>query len=264
MNKGFVLRFSPDGLRRFAEGTKRATVLRATQAARLRVGQLVTATVAGAGLDRVRLPLRIEQLHELPNLGALPAAARRVGVRLADFTTLPDWPSYQRAASRGVPGAAALVVLAPAGPVAGTIPDKPIRQRATPDSIHGRSWHRVTGAVTVHPADQVHDGDRDELRTRLAAAIRAGHPDRDDVRVLAPVTDALLRSGRCGPAHLGRPHRRRLARQLEPALVWLAQHGLLTGDGPDRTWSRDLLAGLRINHDDRPPTPNNTTERHSR
>lgn len=252
VNKGFVLRFSPDGLRRFAEGTKRATVLRATQAARLRVGQQVTAVVAGAD---ARLPLRVEQLHALPNLGALPAAARDAGLGLADFTALPDWGSYQLAASRGVPGAAALVVLSPAGPVTGTIPDKPVRPRATPDSVHGRLWHRVTNTLLIHPADQVHDGDRAELRTRIAAAVRAHQPGRDEVRLLAPVTEALLHSGRCGPAHLGKPRRRRLARQLEPALAWLAEHGLLVGHGPDQTWSRDLLAGLRINQDDRPPAP---------
>jgi hypothetical protein len=248
VNKGFVLRFSPDGLRRLAEGTKRATVLRATQATRLRVGQQLTAVTAGAD---ARLPLRIEQMHALPNLGALPAAARDAGLGLGDFTALPDWASYQRAASRAVPGAAALVVLTPAGPVTGTIPDKPVRPRATPDSVHGRLWHRVTDTVAIHPADQVHDGDHAELRTRIAATIRAQQPDRDEVRLLAPVTDALLHSGRCGPAHLGKPSRRRLARQLEPALAWLTEHGLLAGHGPDQTWSRDLLTGLRINQEDR-------------
>lgn len=250
MKKCFVLRFGPDGLRRIADGTKRATVLRASQAARIRVGEQVTATTQGAD---VRLPLRVEQLLPLPHLGALPAAARSAGLDLADFTTGPDWAGYQRAAARGAPGPAALVVLAPDGPVLGTIPDKPLR-RKTPDSVHGKPWHRVTETLGIHPADQVHDGDRAELRKRLAAAIRAHRPSRDDVRVLAPVTDALLRCGRCGPAHLGKPHRRRLGRQLDAALDWLADRGLLTGHGPDRTWSRDLLAGLRLNQDDRQST----------
>lgn len=249
VRRGFVLRFSPDGLRRLAEGTKRATVLRATQAARLCVGQEITAMVSG--VDDVRLPLRVEQLHPLPNLGALPEAARRAGLALADFTTLPDWRSYQRTAARGNAGAAALLVLAPAGPVAGTIPDKPVRRRASPDSVHGRAWHRVDANADIHPADQVHHADRDELRTRIAAAVRAGRPGRDEIRALAPVTDALLRSGRCGPARLGKPHRRRLVGQLEPALAWLAVHGLLTGEGTDRTWNRDLLTGLRLNQEDR-------------
>ncbi|RSN05988.1 hypothetical protein DMC63_37915 [Streptomyces sp. WAC 05977] len=252
MNKGFVLRFSPDGLRRLADGTKRATVLRATQAAQLRVGQQITAVVAGAD---VRLPLQVEQLHLLPNLGALPAAARDAGLDLADFTGLPDWASYQRAASRGVPGAAALVVITPAGAVHGTIPAKPVRRRATPDSVQGRPWHRVTDTLPIHPADQIHDGDHAELRARITAMIQAQQPDHDERRLLEPVIDALLLSGRCGPACLGKPRRRRLARQLDPALAWLAERGLLTGHGPDRTWSRDLLAGLRLNQDDRPPPP---------
>lgn len=247
VKKDFVLRFSPEALRRLADGTKRATVLRPTQAAMITTGQTITATTAGAPVE---VPVRVEQLHPLPHLGALPAAARRLGLDLADFTALPDWPSYQQAATRGVPGAAVLAVLAPAGPVVGTIPDKPVRPRATPDSVHGRLWHRVTDTVAIHPVDQVHDGDRDELRTRIAAAIRAQQPDRDIVAVIAPVTDALLHSGRCGPAHLGKPRRRRLGRQLEPALDWLTERGLLAGDGPDRTWSRDLLAGLRINQED--------------
>jgi hypothetical protein len=245
-----VLRFSPEGLRRLTDGTKRATVLRAGQAAQLSVGDQITATTAGAD---VQIPVRVEQLLALPHLGALPAAARRAGLDLADFTTLPDWASYQQAATRNVPGAAALLVLTPAGPVVGTIPDKPFRPRRTPDSFHGRAWHRVTDTLPIHPADQVHDGDRAELRTRVAAAIRTHQPSRDEVRLLAPVTDALLHSGRCGPAHLGKPRRQQLAGELGPALDWLTEHGLLAGRGPDRTWSRDLLAGLRINQDDRPP-----------
>jgi hypothetical protein len=249
VKKGFVVRFSADGLRRLADGTKRATVLRATQAARISVGESINATTADT---TVRMPLRVVHLHSLPHLGALPAAARRAGMDLADFTRLPDWASYQQAVARSVPGAAALVVLAPAGPVVGTIPDKPFRPRRTPDSVHGRRWHRVTDTLPIHPADQVHDRDHAELCTRVAAAIRAHQPDRETMRTLAPVTDALLHSGRCGPEFLGKRHRRRLGRQLEPALDWLTDRGLLAGDGPACTWSSDLLAGLRINQDDRP------------
>jgi hypothetical protein len=252
VKKGFVARFSPEALRRLADGTKRATVLRPAQAAMITTGQTITATTAGAA---VQLPVRVEQLHPLPHLGALPAAAHRLGLALVDFTMLPDWPSYQKAATRGVPGAVVLAVLAAAGPVVGTIPDKPVRPRLSPDSVHGRLWHRVTDTLPIRPVDQVHDGDRDELRARIAAAIRAQQPDHDVVRVIAPVTDTLLRSGRCGPAHLGKPHRRRLGRQFEPALDWLAEHGLLAGNGPDCTWSRDLLAGLRVNQEDHQQPP---------
>ncbi|RJQ74182.1 hypothetical protein D5S17_23210 [Pseudonocardiaceae bacterium YIM PH 21723] len=238
----FRVPFSSAALRRLADGSKRATVLRLNQAARVRQGQQIIGVVNGSD---ARLALEVEQLHFVRKPQQLPSIAKSLGLHLSDFTQAPIWDQYLR----DLQGPMVLAVLSPVGEITGTLPAGRVRKIST------TSWHEVTDTFEIHPADQINDDDRAELRRRvrdrLGAAIRAEQPSPDLFRRLAGLTEAMLRSGRCGPAALGKAHRQRHIDAAERLFSWLAEHQVLTGTGDDRTWHRDLLTGLRINTSDR-------------
>lgn len=123
-----------------------------------------------------------------------------------------------------------------------------------------RVWQRVDDATLVRPADLLCSSSQAMLLTRVRAEIEAAQPTAAERHLLNWFTYLLMRGGRCGPHYLnallltgrsgtdyiGMVHRQALHGDVDQALEWLVDHGLLSGEGVDLVWSRRLLAGLTI------------------
>lgn len=125
---GPVLPFQPGALRHLAHGRKRGTVIRPAKAVQLELGAGVQA--ASRALPGVRVRLRVVALLELDHLGKLPATAERHGYQLADFSSAPDWRTYQQQASRQHRGRVWLLGVEPVGPVPNALAEQPAEQPA--------------------------------------------------------------------------------------------------------------------------------------
>lgn len=118
---GPILPFSLGALRHLAHGRKRGTVIRPAKAAQLELGGRMQA--ASRQLPGTRVALRVVALVELEHVGKLPATAERLGYRLADFTSVEDWHTYQQQVGRSHRGRVWLLGIEPAGPVPDTLAD---------------------------------------------------------------------------------------------------------------------------------------------
>jgi hypothetical protein len=243
--------FSVGPLRRIVSGAKRATLVTADDGARMAPGQVLTARLPRR---EMAVKIRITGVRPLDTLEDAPQAAEQAGLTLADFTGGTSWGDYLSEVGRHQGQSVTLVVFEAAGEVSGRLPKpKPQQQRNSADSFHGRPWRRIqTDDPPPTPDTRIHPADQDELRTRVAAAIRQAQPDRATVRLLGPLSDAVLTVGFATAT----PTKRctLTSEQTQAALDWLRAHKLVADhpDGP--VLAPKLLAGLRI----LPPKPKKT------